>query len=444
MTLPKDLFLSGPLSQEDLADNETRQSYLKQVEFAEGGLRHLVDEDETALALPAGTVGLEPHNDNFGLLDYQEDLVSQIVTLCAKNPPNNIGLVALPTGAGKTRTAVSAALKLIESLSTTSILWLAPSRELLEQAVGAFQALWSLAGIRSVGIDLFRCHILKQYPNPARASVYFSTPQMLYQRLTKGKPKLPSWDLVIFDEAHLADAPTFRDALTLARELAGRLSPCFGLSATPGRASEQGTDSLIGLFNRRLLTSKTLGKDAFAALRARGVLANVIFETIPIVVSDQLTHGDATVDIQRFRSTTSLCRSLSKAGRSTIVFSGSVRHAVALSASLKRQGVSAAWVSGAMSVRERDRTLRAFEAGAFSVLVNKTLLATGYDCPAISNVVLTVPIKSAVLFEQMVGRASRGPRVGGNEEATVWYFDDHIKWHGRPSSYQRYALSGWR
>jgi DNA repair protein RadD len=97
-----------------------------------------------------------------------------------------------------------------------------------------------------------------------------------------------------------------------------------------------------------------------------------------------------------------------------------------------------------MSSTDRDRTIRAFEAGALSVLINKTLLATGYDCPAISNVILTVPIRSAVLFEQMVGRASRGPRVGGNSKATVWYFEDHLKWHGEPASYQRYALSGWR
>jgi superfamily II DNA or RNA helicase len=127
-----------------------------------------------------------------------------------------------------------------------------------------------------------------------------------------------------------------------------------------------------------------------------------------------------------------------------MVFSGSIRHAVALAVSLRHVGVAAAWVSGAMSPRERQRTIRAFEAGALSILVNKTLLATGYDCPAISNVVLTVPVRSAVLFEQMVGRASRGPTVGGNARATIWYFEDHIKWHGKPASYQRYALSGWQ
>lgn len=209
------------------------------------------------------------------------------------------------------------------------------------------------------------------------------------------------------------------------------------------RAKESGTESLIGLFERHLLISRILGKDAFGALRKRGVLAQVRFRTIPSDSSQSSSAREAVSDIGRFRATTSLCKTLGNTG-STVVFSGSIRHAVALAESLKYQGVAAAWLSGAMSSRDRDRTLKAFEAGAISVLINKSLLAAGYDCPAISNVVLTVPVKSAVLFEQMVGRASRGPRVGGNAKSTVWYFEDHIKRHGTPASYQGYALSRWR
>lgn len=443
MGAARDPLLLGPLSEEDLADDVARQGYLDEIERAESAIHASSDVDEDSAEEPMGLVGLEPVSAESSLLDYQAELVREIVGLCSRNPPDNIGLVALPTGAGKTRTAVCAILKLVAANSVGKVLWLAPSRELLEQAVGAFQALWPIGGSRVIGLDLLRCHVLKDYPKATRASVYFSTPHMLYLRLIRARPKLPVWDLVVFDEAHLAGAPTFRDALTLARELGVTEAPCFGLSATPGRSKESGTDSLIGLFNRRLLTSRLLGKDAFAALRQRGVLAQVEFRTISGGAAKFHSHKGAAADIQRFRATTSLCRQISNSGN-TIVFSGSIRHAVALAVSLKHQGVAAAWVSGAMSHRDRERTIKAFEAGALSVLVNKNLLATGYDCPAISNVVLTVPIRSAVLFEQMVGRASRGPLVGGNAKATVWYFEDHIKWHGRPASYQRYALSGWR
>jgi len=443
VALERDRLLLGPLSEVDLANDATRERYLNEIERAQVAGRFSATEDEDTTEELDGVVGLEATSPETSLLDYQAELVERILELCGRKPPNNIGLVALPTGAGKTRTAVYSVLKLIAAGSVDKILWLAPSRELLEQAVGAFRALWPIFETRSIGLDLFRCHILKDYPKGKRASVYFSTPQMLYQRLVRARAKLPIWDLIIFDEAHLAEAPTFRDALTLARELGGSETPCFGLSATSGRSKESGTDSLIGLFNRRLITSRLLGKDAFESLRQRGVLAQVDFRLIPIESKQLHVRKDAISDTARFRATTLLCAQLSKAG-STMVFAGSIRHAVALAVSLQHQGVPAAWVSGAMPARERDRTLKAFEAGVFSVLANKSLLATGYDCPAISNVVLTVPIRSAVLFEQMVGRASRGPRVGGNSKAVVWYFEDHIKWHGKPASYQRYALSGWR
>lgn len=439
--MARDEFLSGPLAEQDLADDTARKAYSFELARAESGGKTEEDGDsEPQVKEPL--VSLEPVRAASALLDYQADLSAKIVALCQRKPPENIGLVALPTGAGKTRTAVCSVIELVVSSKASCVLWLAPSRELLEQAISAFHALWPYAGARKSGLDLFRCHVSKSYPVSRRASAYFSTPQMLYQRLLDRKTKIPIWDLIVFDEAHLAEAPTFRDALTLARELGESEAPCFGLSATPGRSDEASTRSLVGLFNRCLLTSKLLGKDAFSSLRKYGVLADVSFETIPLP-SEATSAKGAPVNLERFRATTELCKSLSKSS-STLVFAGSVRHAVALAVSLRHQGIPAAWVSGAMSARDRERTLRAFEAGAFRVLVNKTLLATGYDCPAIANVILTVPVRSAVLFEQMVGRASRGPRVGGNPRSKVWYFEDHIKWHGKPSSYQRYALSGWR
>jgi superfamily II DNA or RNA helicase len=443
VTISKDPLLLGPLSQEDLADAKSRVLYLRETERSEGGVRASIDPDDSALRRSEGVIGLEPVSLLANLLDYQAELATEIVALCKRRPPDNIGLVALPTGAGKTRTAVCAALQLIAQGSVDRVLWLAPSSELLEQAIGAFEALWPTVGSPSGGLDLLRCHVLKAYPVAKRAAVYFSTPQMLYKRLLRERSRLPLWNLVIFDEAHLAEAPTFRDALTLARELGGTEAPCFGLSATPGRSDESETDSLVGLFRRRLLTSHLLGKDPFDSLRKRGVLARVHFRTIPLNGPITRSQKEAVADVERFRATISLCQRLSQF-KSTIVFAGSIKHAVALSISLRHLGLTSAWVSGAMSSDERERTLKAFETGAISVLINKSLLATGYDCPAISNVVLTVPIRSAVLFEQMVGRASRGPRVGGNATSTVWYFEDHIRWHGRPASYQRYALSGWR
>ncbi|MDE2822090.1 MAG: DEAD/DEAH box helicase family protein, partial [Chloroflexota bacterium] len=68
------------------------------------------------------------------LFGYQQELVTAIERVCSSSPGANIGLVALPTGAGKTRTAAVALLRLLASHRASVVLWLAPTRELLEQA----------------------------------------------------------------------------------------------------------------------------------------------------------------------------------------------------------------------------------------------------------------------------------------------------------------------
>lgn len=106
-------------------------------------------------------------------------------------------------------------------------------------------------------------------------------------------------------------------------------------------------------------------------------------------------------------------------------------------------GTRAAAVSSRDDGRVRRRRLTAFERGELSVIANKQLLATGYDCPAVRHVILATRIGSPVLFEQIVGRASRGPRVGGHARSTVWQFEDHVAMHGLPQSYGRYRDHDW-
>jgi len=53
------------------------------------------------------------------------------------------------------------------------------------------------------------------------------------------------------------------------------------------------------------------------------------------------------------------------------------------------------------------------------VLCNFGVLTTGFDAPQTSAVVISRPTRSLVLYSQMVGRAIRGPRAGGNREAEI-------------------------
>ena len=108
-------------------------------------------------------------------------------------------------------------------------------------------------------------------------AVFFATCQLLASRAKGAVLRLPSIDLLVFDEAHYAIAPSYLEAVT---KLRLRSIPLIGLTATPGRKAEEQSESLAKLFENRWLVSRLLGKRPVDSLRERGVLSSVVFKRI--------------------------------------------------------------------------------------------------------------------------------------------------------------------
>ena len=125
------------------------------------------------------------------------------------------------------------------------------------------------------------------------------------------------------------------------------------------------------------------------------------------------------------------------------MFGGSIAHCYALTGVLVDRGIRAAVLSYLTPGEERKRILFRFETGDLKVLVNKSILATGYDCPGVTDVVLASPIRSPILWEQIIGRASRGPLIGGGEIGHIWELDDHRAMHQQVLSYARFLGDLW-
>ena len=376
------------------------------------------------------------------LFTYQRELVEEVERICSAPGGRNVALLALPTGAGKTRTASVALLRLVTNGHASVVLWLAPTRELLEQAGATLRSVW-LADRNAADLDIVRADLLGGFPDEAERVVLLATPQMVAARLRRGV--FPNADIIVFDEAHHVEAPVFRRAVQRVRQR--RRAAVLGLSATPGRTVAEETERLVDFFDGRLLRSKQLGRHPIIALQRRGVLARVVFKDVPTVGARGAKPGgrsgaERSLDIGRFRAVVNLAHKLALKAR-VLVFAASVDHALLLAAALRSGGTHAAAVSSRDTPDTRHRRLHAFERGELSVLLNKRLLATGYDCPAIRHVILATRISSPILFEQIVGRASRGPRVGGHARSTVWQFDDHLAAHGLPQSYYRYSDYDW-
>ncbi len=408
-----------------------------------GEYRSRLDPEQSAgpdleedVARSSGRVALRRVERKPSLFDYQEELAQKAVDCCLAEYPANVALLSLPTGAGKTRTAMTAVLRLLARREFTHVAWLAPTRELLGQAFETAQSLW-WDDFEAPDVDLIRADVLGAFPIGIAEAVFFATPQMIAARALRPR-KLPDFQVIVFDEAHHVPAPTFTRAVTKLRDVAGGAG-VLGLSATPGRSIANETERLTDFFQGRLLWSERLQPNPIRVLQRRGVLSRLNFRRIPI--ANKVTIGG--VRLRRFRALIDLVARLARREERALVFAETVDLGVAMVTVLRRMSVTAEMISAATPVTEREQVLKQFENGTIRVIVNRSVLAAGYDCPAVRHVVIGTLIRSAVLFEQVVGRASRGPSIGGNARSTVWELDDHRALHGLPASYYRYDDYDW-
>ncbi len=185
------------------------------------------------------------------IFEYQEELVQKAIKIFAG--ADRRALLQLPTGAGKTRTALEFFVEYIRkkadlNSSLPKILWLAHSQELLEQCVSSLIKIWN-----SKGFELLQ--ITRWYGNyPANLSV--REPEVIvctYQKLnslrnTKSEmfSELSGHQLLIVcDEAHKSYAPTYKKSINELL-LGNKESLLLGLTATPGRSAQEFSEN-IGL-----------------------------------------------------------------------------------------------------------------------------------------------------------------------------------------------------
>ena len=115
-------------------------------------------------------------------------------------------------------------------------------------------------------------------------------------------------------------------------------------------------------------------------------------------------------------------RRLVKDGHTRVMFFGAtVRHAKTIALGLLAVGIDSVIVTADTDVATRRRTIAAFRRPSSKavVLCNFGVLTAGFDAPNTSACVIARPTKSLVLYSQMVGRATRGPKAGGNSTCAV-------------------------
>ena len=378
---------------------------------------------------------------NYELFQHQRHAVFDTKKILASD--RNRVLLHMPTGSGKTRTAMNVIAEHLRSNEPTLVIWLAYSEELCEQAIEEFTEAWSHLGNRAIDIlrfwgthelnfsltfDGFLVAGLGKIHNLAMRSI--ASIANLADKTS----------LVIVDEAHQAIAPTYKlvlDVLVEKRLATGLL----GLSATPGRTWNDIDEDLklAKFFQKQKVTLKIVGFDnPIEYLIEEGYLARPEFTPLyydsgndlsPEDLCDIQDHLDIPAsllerlakDEQRNLRIVQRIEQAIRFHRRIILFAASVTHARVLAAILQARGVVSEAITAKTSRLERQRIINGFRGSREEsvVLCNFGVLTAGFDAPRTSAAVIARPTKSLVLYSQMIGRALRGKLAGGNEKAEI-------------------------
>ena len=108
---------------------------------------------------------------------------------------------------------------------------------------------------------------------------------------------------------------------------------------------------------------------------------------------------------------------LNSKGIKTIFFACNVAHAKLINAALRLNNIDSGLILGETTSDFRRKQIDGFkdDSSSLNILVNVSVLTTGFDSPNIDCVFISRPVTSIILYSQMIGRGIRGPRMGGNE-----------------------------
>jgi superfamily II DNA or RNA helicase len=385
------------------------------------------------------------------LHDYQEVVVERLLDVLRPGG-NNRGLVALPTGSGKTRVAVEGLIRYVHKAeSDPLILWIAQSDELCEQAVDAWRYAWSAIGPDSESLTISRLWGANDAtPIDEGVHLVVATDDKLASLSGKGRHEwLAEAGVVLVDEAHTSISPTYTKLFDwLKRGARQRDRFLLGLSATPYRGNnEDQTRTLVNRYDSNLLTHGVLGEDPYRALQDMGILARVRHEELDGMVltpsrgamrsdSEAAHLGDYRIDLSevaadrgRNEKILNHIENLSD-DMTALVFAASVQHAEVLAAVLAGSGIQSASIAGYTPTAERRRLIERFRAGEVRILTNYNVLSQGFDAPKVGAVYVTRPTFSPNRYQQMIGRGLRGPKNGGSEEVLIVNVRDNIEAFG--------------
>lgn len=381
---------------------------------------------------------IEGVGGSYKLFPHQRIAAHKVEDFLSK-PPRRV-LLHMPTGSGKTRTAMHVIASHLNKRKSGVVVWLAYSEELCEQGTGEFIKAWQSLGNRDLEVHRYwGSHDLDldKIQDGVLVAGFSKVHSAIRKDIRTIRDLATKCSLVIIDEAHQAIAETYQlilDALYYKNKDTGLL----GLTATPGRSTfDMDHDAqLAEFFERQKVTLDVEGyKSPIDFLVDNLYLAKTEYKTINYQGNNDFSginfEGLAEIPIEVLKSLAkdelrnlkilSAAEGLTKHHKRILIFAITVEHAEMIAAVLRGRGFCASSIVSGTPREERRRLLDDFKNASpdCKILCNFGVLTTGFDAPKTSAALIARPTKSLVLYSQMVGRVTRGVKAGGSAKAEV-------------------------
>lgn len=422
--------------------------------FSPHGLVELYerDIDESNDRLEKSDYDYLADKTGLSLRDYQIDAIKKVEKKIIERPEEQRSLLVMATGTGKTRTVIGLSYRLIKSDRFKRILFLTDRRMLATQAIGNYQDN-KIENLNTFA-DVYQLEELKETTPDGETRLHFATVQSMVKRLFYNEDPLPidSYDCIIIDEAHRGynldkeideDDLSFKDQDDYVSQYKKVIeyfnAYIIGLTATPALHTTQifGEPVFSYSYRQAVLDGHLIDYEPPYNIKTKLNSEGIVWKKgeRPKAYNPETGKIEelATLDdelkfeIDQFNKlviTEPFNRAVIKqlvqiidptSEEKTLIFAARDEHADLIVSIFKEEykAIGLPVEQGTIekitgkSYNPQELTTQFKNEKFPTIAVTVDLLTTGIDVPKITNLVFLRRVRSRILYEQMVGRATR-------------------------------------
>lgn len=425
------------------------------------------DQNEGETKLAQSPYDYLQDSDGLNLRDYQIEAIKAVDNKIISDKEDRRALLAMATGTGKTRTMIGMCYRLIKSGRFRRILFLVDRRMLGKQAADSFKEV-KIEGLQTFA-QIYDLQELKQAAAELDTKIHFATVQSMVKRVaySENPPSIGDYDCIIVDEAHrgytldkemeeeeliLRDQKDFQSKYRMVLDYFDAYR--IGLTATPAIHTAEIFGKPVYTYSYRravvegylidfeppYVFKTKLGKEGI--VWEKGDEVKVYDPEENQIVETGVTEDEIRVEIQSFNkkvindsfNRNILNKLIADYGihpddpKKTLIFAATNLHADMIVDILREEleelgeevhEAAIKKITG--DVYDREDLLNRFKNDQYpSIVVTVDLLTTGIDVPKICNIVFLRRVNSRILYDQMMGRATRKCDEIGKEVFKVY------------------------